>query len=332
LVVEEWKTTKDIPTIIESILNYRFILRLKESGQRVRLAIDWFEGQSIDKSWNLALNKYYPNVTRVGYRAYESFPFYLCSYPIPIEREAAVIPDIIAVQGQGYISTVKEFLPELEVIVIPSFRSHHVWNADNAAEDKCQDIFTMLVTLPISEHSSARILEYLIDSQKAINTEDTQIHYLIKTHPTLTARSVLRKVQRKLPNELKFTDERSFSVLLRQAQLLITEASSTCFEAMAVAVPVIILESSTGLTYNPVPQSIPNALYRKVRTREELVAAIKSFVKSSKYEISEQRQLSSIIRSSYFEKISAFGVSRLLQELPASVKGRSETHLNISRK
>jgi len=60
LVREELETTRDIPTLIESILTYRFVRRLRQRGVQVRLAIDWFEGQEIDKAWNLAFRDYYP--------------------------------------------------------------------------------------------------------------------------------------------------------------------------------------------------------------------------------------------------------------------------------
>ena len=59
------------------------------------------------------------NTKKIGYRPTESFPLYLSSYPIPIEREAHVIPDVMALQGKGTVFTVKEFLPNLDTIVIP---------------------------------------------------------------------------------------------------------------------------------------------------------------------------------------------------------------------
>ena len=58
---------------------------------------------------------------------HEGGPFDLCSYPISVEREAGVLPAVIAVQGTASKQNVREFLPDLNVIVIPAFNSQHVW-------------------------------------------------------------------------------------------------------------------------------------------------------------------------------------------------------------
>ena len=103
---------------------------LKDKGLKVRLAIDWFEGQANDKAWSYSFNSLYSETKTIGYRAFDSLPFYLCSYPIPIEDEANLLPDVIAVQGSGSIATVREFMPDLDVILIPSFKSQYVWEYD----------------------------------------------------------------------------------------------------------------------------------------------------------------------------------------------------------
>ena len=64
---------------------------------------------------------YFPQIKTIGYRPTESFPFYLCTFPILIEKEAQIIPDVIAIQGRGTEITVKEFMPSLDTILIPSF-------------------------------------------------------------------------------------------------------------------------------------------------------------------------------------------------------------------
>ena len=160
LIKEELNNHSDINTVIESILTYRFIDRFNQAGVKVRLAIDWFEGQALDKAWNMGFNNYFPKTKRIGYRPTESFPLYLSSYPIPIEKEAHVIPDVMALQGKGTVLTVKEFLPNLDTIVIPSFKCQYVWEF---SENKLsQSKYMVLVTLPISINYSILIINRLI--------------------------------------------------------------------------------------------------------------------------------------------------------------------------
>ncbi len=310
LVQEELTTNRDVLTTIESILIYRFIKRLSQSGAKVRLAIDWFEGQVVDKAWNMALKKYYPNVKRIGYRAFESFPFYLCSYPILVERESGVIPDTIAVQGRGTVSTVREFLPDLDVIVIPSFKSQDVWECDLSRSDR--SIFTVLIALPISIYTSARIVERLIEIQKSRDFEDKAIRYIVKPHPATSVYKIKKKLRMEIPDALFFSEETSFLRLLKEADLLITEASSTCLEALACGVPIIIMENEGGLTYDPVPNAIPKDLYRKTRTYAQLIDAMKYYVNVTSETLRQQKIYGLKIREDYFEPITKDGIERFM--------------------
>ncbi len=328
LAREELVGNRDIPTVVDSLLTYRFIERLNQNGVRVKLAIDWFEGQVIDKAWNLGFKHHYPDARRIGYRAFESFPFYLCSYPIPVEIDAGVVPDVFAVQGRGTIPTVREFVPDLDVIVIPSFKSQHVWDDGHepGARD-CGETFVALVALPISEYAAARIVERLFEALVGVRVEGRDVRYIVKPHPTVDARRVLDRISRPLPAEVIFSSEQSFGRLLRQSDLLITEASSTCLEALAVGLPVIIMANETGLTYDPVPAAIPRFVCRKARTRNELIEAIASFAARSAHEIEEQRAIGNRIRADYFEPVTDEGVARLMNEpryVPAAPRGESE--------
>ena len=311
LVREELETSRDIPTIMESILTYRFVGRLRQRGVKVRLAIDWFEGQAIDKAWNLGFRDHYPEAKRIGYRAFESFPFYLCSYPIPVERASGVLPDVMAVQGTGTIATVREFLPDLEVIVIPSFKAQYVWEYD-LTHRKPAAVFTVLAALPISIDSGVRIVRKLLDIRDALPAGRLPVRYVIKPHPIVPAERIICRLGRGMPGDMTFTNEPSFGRLLADSNLLVTEASSTCLEALASGVPVVIIENETGLTYDPVPAAIPQAMFRRVRSSADLVDAIAHFATLPEGAVDEQRAHSKKIRADYFEPITPDGMSRFM--------------------
>jgi len=311
LVREELETSRDVPTIMESLITYRFIARLAQCGVKVRLAIDWFEGHAIDKAWNLAWHQYYPRVKRIGYRAFESFPFYLCSYPTPEERVSGVLPNVIAVQGVGTTSTVREFISDLKVVVIPSFRAQYVWEFDLARRQRT-DFFSVLVALPISIDSAVRIINKLLDTDDAGSAESRPFRYVFKPHPTVSAERVTARLARTLRPNMEFTSERSFGRLLAESNLLVTEASSTCLEALACGVPVVVVLNETGLTFDPLPASIPSIMFKRVRTSADLMNAVTHFSTLPEEVIDEQRAHSANIRLEYFEPITPDGVSRLM--------------------
>ena len=313
LVKEELASNRDPLTTIESLLTYRFIKRLKQHGVEVRLAIDWFEGQVIDKAWNLGFKRYFPAVQTIGYRAFEGSPFYLCSYPIPIERSAGVIPDTIAVQGKGTIATVREFLPDLDVMVIPSFKSQHVWSHGHAASPAT---FTVLVALPISLHASVRIVEQIIGIVESLGAADRDVRVVVKPHPTASAERLREMLRVEPPARVAFTTEKSLPRLLDQSHVLVTEASSSCLEALACGVPVVIVENREGLTYDPVPATVSAALYRRASTNTELASALTHYMNWPREDAQRQRQQSLEIRAAYFEPITREGIDRFMRIEP----------------
>lgn len=309
LVYEELNNNRDPLTVIEALLNYCFIKRMKQNGINVRLSIDWFEGQVIDRGWNMGFKDFYPDVKRIGYRAFESFPFYLCSYPIHIEKESGVLPDIIAVQGRGTVATVREFFPDLDVMVIPSFRSQYVWH--NNSFNLKNETFTILAALPISLRTSVNILGLLKTVSESSSISEQNLKFLIKSHPTNSANKLKKSFSQQIPSTFYFKKE-AFNELILKVDLLVTEASSTCLEALACGVPVIIIENAHGLTYNPVPSSIPNELYKICSSPEQLISTINYYLNRSLEDMTKQKEASSRIRADYFEPVTEEGVAQFL--------------------
>ena len=310
LVREDIEHNRDIQTLVESLLTYRFISKLKKQGVNLRLAIDWFEGHSLDKLWNLSLKHHFPDVKRIGYETYRSFPYYLSTFPIQIERDAGTIPDVFAVQGSNCIDCVREFLPNQDVIVIPAFKYSHVWNHDIQLKKHDKKV---LVTLPISLDVSERILKLLIDAckqDKRINQSD--IEFIIKRHPKNTTSQILDYCKLEIPSKFSFTEEKSFPALLEKSTVLVTEASSTCLEAMAYGISVIIIENSSGLTYDPIPKEANKKLFRRSRTKDSLSKSLFDFLNYDEREKKLQRQLGLDFKNNFFEPVSQNGIYRFL--------------------
>jgi hypothetical protein len=311
LVTEDIENNRDVSTIIEALITYRFISRISEHGLRIRHSIDWFEGHSLDKLWNLAIKRFYPAVKRIGYETFRSFPYYLSTFPIHIEREAGTIPDIIAVQGNSCIESVKEFLSTQEVIVIPAFKYHHVWEY-NYPEDNNYHA-QILITLPMSMEASIRMIHLLIDSFNNFdNLLDQSIEFIIKPHPVHNIASIKKKITQEFPSSFSFTNEKSFPKLLMSSSILVTEASSTCLEAFAYGIPVIIIENPTGLTYDPVPKDISQDLFLKCKIAEDFSNAIFHFLSYTSMQKKKNQKRGSEIRERYFEKVTKKGIDAFL--------------------
>lgn len=310
LAREDIRHNRDVRTLIESLLIYRFFSKLKNNQIKIRHAIDWFEGHSIDKIWNLAIKEYYPNTKRVGYESFRSFPYYLSTFPIKIERDAGTIPDVFAAQGHECVSCIKEFLQDQDVIVIPAFKYEHVWSNDM---DDTNNSKNVLVAFPISIDSSIRILETLIRAYML----DTQLHesgvnFILKTHPKNSNNEILNQLTLELPDNFMFTEEKSFPKNLKNSSILVTEASSTCLEAMAYGISVIIVENPSGLTYDPIPNEVDEKLYRKTRNERSLIKSLTYFLSLDEDQLEHQRKLGLDLRNNYFEPVTKEGTQKFL--------------------
>ena len=298
----------DIYVIQESLLTYKFIERLKEKDVKVRLAIDWFEGHALDKVWNAGFKNYYPLTKTIGYRAFESFPLYLCSYPIPIEYNAGILPDSFAVQGLKTAQSIKEFMPDINTILIPAFKADYVWN--HREQKKKTTLNNILVTMPISIEISKLIISMVIGIGNKI--ENRKYNFIVKPHPTRLDNKIFNGLLKDLPENVKFTSEKSFPKLLNESDILITEASSTCLEAISIGVPELIIRGKSGVFLNPIPKDLDKELYRFCSSKEDIIANINHYYNLNDLQRHQLKLLSQKIKANYFEPITQEGINRFL--------------------
>ena len=307
LVTECLLSNRDVHSTMESLLTYSFLENLSLHQVKVRLSIDWFEGHCVDKLWNLGIYKFFPLTKRFAYETFRSFPYYLSTFPIPIEREARVVPETFLVQGPACIEGLKEFIPELDVISVPALKNQHVWNFEEHVSDPKNIV---LVAFPISIDMSVKMLEALIDYSNLGKSPIAS--YILKPHPVNMSKDIESKLKTDLPSSFSFTKEASFPRLLTTCSILVTEASSVCLEALAVGKPVIILENTSGLTYDPVPKDIPKEMFRKCSSQQDIHYSLNNFLNLSAEDNLKFVDLGKRIRSDYFEPFSISGLNKFL--------------------
>ena len=90
-------------SLFNSLLRYRFILRLKHAGVEIEKVIDWSENQVIDRALCLAVRKFYPKVHIIGYQGFIVSEHYLSHEPACYERDAGTIPDTLCVLNSSLV-------------------------------------------------------------------------------------------------------------------------------------------------------------------------------------------------------------------------------------
>ena len=313
LIREDIWSNRDVFSIYESIINYKFFLNLSKTDIKISLAINWFEGHCIDQTWNLALKNFFPKVKRIGYQTYRSFPLYLSVFPIESEKETRVIPDTMAVQGEACRKDVKIFLPELNTISVPAFRSKNIWNNHPRNKDISGNI---LVSLPLNQNTSLKILDIIFSLSDEIKVSRNNFLFLIKPHPQNKKEKLLDKIKIKIPENILFLDSKeNFYKLLEKSTLLITEASATCLESLASGVPVIVIKNKNGFFYDPIPSDTPEIMYKICSDKLDLSNAINYYCDFSSSDKNKLMEIGELIKKNYFEPISEFGIKKLINKV-----------------
>ncbi len=306
LVRAELRSLTGASSAIHALLNYKFSYRLKEKRVKINTIINWFENQAVDKGWNAGFNKTYPLTRRVGYQGFIASPHYLCTFPTSYEDKHGLIPESVAVTGSKYLTERNEFCKDLKMTKAPAFRFQNVW--EEKEKNSNSESFKILISLPIGFGEASELLT-LVSKSKEDQSLNNSVFW-IKPHPTNVTK-IIEKFKRNLSIGFKFV-EGDFGDLLKNSDLLISNNSSTCLEALARSIPVIIVGSNQGLTHNPIPGSIPNDIWRLCYDEREITEAISSFARAISNSNQKYLSLGMKIRNDYFHPVSRQSVLELL--------------------
>ena len=308
LVSEDLRSFKGTAFAYIPLLNYRFVKRLRQTDIKIRLFVNWFENQVIDKGLNAGFNQFYPDMPSIGYQGFIVTPYYLCMYSTSCEKESDVLPKEVAVIGRELIHSAKKFCPDLNVSVAPAFRFQGVW--ENRKYYPKEHIFTIMVALPVMFDIGDEILKLL---ESCLKKKDfTGVCFWIKQHPDNTPEMIKKQFASPWPVQLEFVGG-DFNDCVEKSNLLISTGSSSCMHALSKGIPVIIIGSQSGLTHNPIPQDIEQDLWRLCYGIDELSNAIDFYMNRDDQTLHRHEIIGEKIRKEYFEPVTRDAVRKFLK-------------------
>jgi len=309
LIREELLSGGGYDSALEGLLNYRFAKRLKEESFDLSLIIDWWEGQPLDKGWNLGFHTYFPDTPRKGYLGYAPRTMELQLRPSESEIQYGAAPVTIATIGKNFSLEMNATTnPHFQAETAPAFRFGHLWE-NGAVTKRGSGDYRILMALSIVVDESVNILEQVIDSGLVKSEE---LEFILKPHPTVQLETLKERLGDKWSSRFQ-VGENPTPEEIRKSNLLITGMSSVGLEAVVMGVPVIVVETMRGLSYNPIPESVPGKLWRSCRSSEEILDAIDYFRNRTPDEVKEHQELSASIKNDYFEPVTKEGVYRFLE-------------------
>ncbi len=304
---DAWETAWNFQSLA-GLLNLAFARRLKEAGVAVRLVVDWSENQLLDRGLALGFHRAYPSTPVVGYCGYVIAPVaHPYTRPTRPERAAGLVPDRLVVTGPALVSGARAADPGLAVEDGPAFRFQGVRRARRARPDP--GATTVLLALPISREGALDALRLAADARLE------GVRFTVKPHPTMPPshlRAAFEAEGRAWPASFAFVSG-DFADRVEEADALAGSVSSTCVEAAATGVPVIIVGNARGLTEDPIPEGLAAGMRRVAFTPEEFARAVRELATKDPAAVARYAQTGQAVADACFRPVDEDGVRRLLQ-------------------
>lgn len=291
----------------EGLLNYRFAFRLKEKNIPIRLVVDWFENQIIDKGANAGFRRAYPDVPLVGYQGFIVPSTYLCMSPTPLEKESEVIPQVVAVCGKGFISERQEFCQDIPMETAPAFRFGDVYAPRVHWPDP--DFFTILLSLPLEEGWKTVLRMSLGLAGQSL---PPRTRFWIRRHPAGgdIDRWFRQEKEFKPPHFSVMTGD--FATHLEMSNVVVSNTSSSCLQALAKGIPLVVA-SHPGLSLNPIPKEVDHSLWTQCYTSKDLLDALWSCFQETNT-TRERRESEAIhVARAFFEPVTKEATRKFLR-------------------
>jgi len=291
---------------IQSTIHFCFFRQLKRKGYRLEKYIDWFENQWFDRSANLAVHTFFPNVKSIGYAGYAPGSMELNVRPHSSEVLVGVLPDVLGVIGHGFEDYFKEYAPELEVFTAPAFRFRYLFESIHEPIKTNSD-FCISIALPYYEDQAMMLLLAIREIIDIFRGDERSIRFCIKLHPAVP---VTRKLISEIEGMGAVLTEDPFEILIRQTNLLICTASSASMEALAMGVPVIEVAGLREGSSTNIPKKIPSEIHTICYNVRQTVNAILSFYSARNHDYSE---VARTVRETYFCPVTKATVQNFIQ-------------------
>ena len=302
---EKLKSSSDFISLL-GLLYYRFTERISQHGVKVKLVIEWYENQVLDRGMIKGFHTFYPGIPVYGYQGYIiSKDLHLYTQPSRSEYLGGVVPDKVLVTGKGLKENIKEFCNEVVVDVAPGFRFSKVWR--ERLYYPPSSFFSVLVGLPIGLNDSKHILELLVQIKESFDVEG--IKFFIKPHPTWTETKIKSMFSNEELDDFHFVIG-DFHDNVEKSNLVISNASSVSLEALAKGVPVIIVAPLTGVIQNPIPKEVTNDIWKVIYTPDQLKDTIDYF--NNPELIKQLNSEFDSVKNNFFEPVSKQGIQAFL--------------------
>ena len=249
-------------SIVIAHLSRRFFRRAAPMGLTPESLISWNENQLVDKAVSMGVHQDLPGSTLVAYKSYPIGERYLPHLiTTQDERLAQTTASRITLIGEAFAETAKRFDADLEVEIAPALRFGGKPHGEpaNSAGGSSPGMKVALVVLPIPNDEIGHMTDLVAGACEQFADDGGSVEWRLKPHPkagvALANAAAERLQERGRAGSVKIV-KGSMADALVGVDVLVSNTSSACLEALVAGIEVAVVSNPCGLVFNPIPEDL----------------------------------------------------------------------------
>jgi len=241
-----------------ALLNYHCFKRMKEQKLNLKLIIDWYENQIVDKGFNYGKNIFFPKIKSKGFLGLNSILEINKNFiPSRFEIKRNLAPDEICLISPKYFEVLKKERSDINFTLAPALRSVNLLKEKFDLLPKKSNIeqFKILINFTGSYFDNLEMIE-LINKCKILQSK--KIDLFIRPHQASDKKIFNKYLSKKINyqySQIFFYDE------MKNTDLLISRSSTACFESLIFGVPVLITRRKNSFLPTKIHKTFPDKLW-----------------------------------------------------------------------
>ena len=287
----------DVQNVLQAILTFRFMQRLKMNDLKLHSFIDWYENQALDRAIIAGVRDAFPGIKITGAQIFLHYPNLLSLSPSLSEVKAGIVPDILLITSHYQCGLARSFVPTLHCIPAAALRYAHVFNEEKHSDGVIvsQQKFVLVLT-SFNHEETIELLQMIQEIMKSLG-KDVNVH--VQFHPDIRIEEIIKQYP-EIQKDSRFTIFRgTLSDGIRDASVVVSKGSGSIVEAIAKGTPAIFVGNQNKLNLNPLA-GISTPIFTECYSNDEVLTALSKYLNLSDIERNEYRNLGKLIRDMFF--------------------------------
>jgi len=298
-----------VQNVLQAILTFRLMQRLRMNDLKVHSFIDCYENQVLDRAIIAGMRDAFPGIKIIGAQNFLHYPNFLNFSPSQSEVKAGVVPDILLTTSRYQCKLARAFAPALHCIPAAALRHAHVFNEEKHRESVIvsQQKFVLVLTSGILDET----IELLLMTQETMKSLGEDVIVYVRFHPDIRIEGIIKQYPEiQMDSRFKIFHG-SLSDGIRGASVVVSKGSGSIVEAIAKGTPAIFVGNQNKLNINPLA-GISTPLFSECYSNDEVLAALSKYLNLSDNDRNEYRNLGKSIRDMYFLPVNEDTISPFL--------------------